>query len=321
MPVLPPFLLEPQYRDAVWGGQRLRPGLRTAEAWVIYEGNRICGGAWDGLTLLEAAREAPEAVLGTATLARLPRGSAPRFPVLVKLLDCAGWLSLQVHPNDEQAARLAGPGHFGKTEAWHILQSDPGAEILCGFTQGADPEAIRAAVADGTLLRFARHVAMQAGETILIPAGTVHALGPGLLLYEVQQTSDLTYRVWDWDRPASAERKLHIEESLQVLDPQSAPSPLPPPAFADGREHRLVRSPYFTLSLLTLDRQPLALDPAGGSFHALTVVAGQIELRGSHASLRLESGQSAVVPALGGAYEIWAEGAARVLKAAIEAEE
>ncbi|RPJ43039.1 MAG: class I mannose-6-phosphate isomerase, partial [Chloroflexi bacterium] len=200
------LVLEPQYRDYVWGGKRLRPGQVTAEAWVVYEGDRITNDPLAGKTLGEAADQFGPALLGQRVFQR----TGSRFPLLVKLLDCAQWLSLQVHPNDEQAVRLEGPGHFGKTEAWHILEADTGAEILCGFKTEAEQTNWQQAVRDGTILDYTQRVPIHTGETVFIHPGTMHALGPGLLVYEVQQTSDITYRVFDWNRPASAGRKLHI---------------------------------------------------------------------------------------------------------------
>jgi mannose-6-phosphate isomerase len=313
-PKLGAFILEPQYREYVWGGARLRPGQLTAEAWVIYAGNTIRGGALAGRVLSDVAEEFGEALLGERVVAR----TGLRFPLLVKLLDCAQWLSLQVHPNDEQAVRLEGPGHFGKTEAWHILQADPGAEILCGFKPGVAEAAWKQAVRDGTLLDDSRRVPMVAGDTVFIRPGTMHALGPGLLVYEVQQTSDITYRVWDWDRPMTAGRKLHIEQSLEVIDPAAGGDPVPQPPFIDGDRRKLVSCPYFTLQMLSTERVPVLLDPAGETFCALTVIEGQIELRGNGWSLALDRFESAVLPASAGSCTITASSRARVLAASVE---
>jgi mannose-6-phosphate isomerase len=306
--------LETQYREYVWGGSRLRPGQLTAEAWVVYEGDLIRGGPLDGRTLADAAAEYGAALLGERVVAR----TGLRFPLLIKLLDCAQWLSLQVHPNDEQAQKLENPASFGKTEAWHILQARPGAEILCGFKPGVPDAAWRQAVQDGTLLVLTRRVPLQTGDTVFIRPGTLHALGPGLLVYEVQQTSDITYRVWDWDRPLTAGRKLHIEQSLAVLDASAGGEAVPEPAFADGAQHVLVSCPYFTLRLLTSEHTPLALDPAGQTFMTLTVVEGQVELRGEGWSQALGRYESAVLPASSGACWLHAGSRAKVLLASVE---
>jgi len=306
--------LLPAYRDYVWGGHRLRPGQKTAEAWIVFEGDRIADGPWAGQTLAEAAEKHPDELLGRIPMAR----TATRFPLLIKLLDCADWLSVQVHPNDEQAVELEGAGHFGKTEAWHFLESEPGAEILGGLKPGTSPVTLHQAIREGGLLEIAQHLAVKAGDTVLIPAGMLHALGPGLLLYEVQQTSDITYRVYDWDRPASAGRKLHIEQSLAVTNAALTGQVIPPPALADGERHKLIHCPYFTLELLAANRQPVAPDTAGDSFHVLTVTQGQVRLSAPDGSLELGLRETALVPAGLGRYHLEAQESSKVLLAYVE---
>ena len=310
------FGLEPRYQEYVWGGQRLRPGQRTAEAWAVYEGDTISSGPLTGQTLAEAAQRFGAALLGKRVFAQ----TGLRFPLLVKLLDCADWLSIQVHPNDEQAVRLEGPGHFGKTEAWHILQADPGAEIVCGFQPGVAEQAALNAVSNGLVLDYAQKVSMQAGQTVLIRPGTMHALGPGLLVYEVQQTSNITYRVFDWNRPASAGRALHITQSIDVLRPENACAPVPLPPYQDGNHTRLVQCPYFDLDLLTGEHITFNLNTHRQTFHILTVAEGAITVQGQGWSRHFAVLQSAVVPANVGEYQIVPQGRVRVLKASVEAE-
>jgi mannose-6-phosphate isomerase len=142
----PAFQLIPVYRDYVWGGRRLRPEAeRTAEAWVVFEGDRIRSGPLAGLTLAEAAEKQGAALLGTRAFAR----TGTRFPLLIKLLDCADWLSLQVHPDDELALWLEGPGHFGKTEAWHFIEAAAGARILAGLQAGTTRAEMESAIRGG----------------------------------------------------------------------------------------------------------------------------------------------------------------------------
>lgn len=307
-----PILLEPEYRDYVWGGKRLKPPEEPiAEMWAVYEEDRIAAGPLKGKTLGEAAQEFGERLLGS----RPVRQTGSRFPLLIKLLDCARWLSVQVHPNDEQAARLEGAGMFGKTEAWYIIEADPGAELLAGFKPGLTAEELEEAVRGGTIVERMNHYAVKAGDTIFIRPGTVHALGPGLLVYEVQQTSDITYRVYDWNRPASEGRKLHIEKSLDVIDPQASGTPqaLPnPPGACD----RLVTNQYFTLEHLQLEGKPLALDTQGETFHCLTSIAGTAVLVGDGWEQPIRRFQSVVVPAAVGEYAIEAQAACQVLKSA-----
>ena len=309
------FKLQPEYRDYVWGGQALRPGQLTAEAWIVFEGDRIVTGPHAGLTLAEASAQDPAGLLGRVPVAR----TGARFPLLIKLLDCAQWLSVQVHPNDEQAIRLEGAGQFGKTEAWHFLNTKPGAEILAGLRPGVPPEELAQAIHGGkTLLDTSQHLKVYTGDTVYIPAGMLHALGPGVLLYEVQQTSNITYRVYDWDRPASAGRPLHIAQSLAVTNPALTGQIIAPPALEDGERYPLIRCPYFTLELIGASRQPIELDPAGESFHILTVTEGQAQLEGVGWQIDLEPLQTALVPAGAGAYRLTAANPARVLLAYVE---
>ncbi len=322
-----PFQLLPEYRDYVWGGDKLRPGyVPTAEAWVVYEGDLI-GGAQDGgaqnggahplagKTLAQATQ-----ILGKDLLGQIPLAATGlRFPLLIKLLDCAAWLSLQVHPNDQQARALEGPEHFGKTEAWYILDAEPGAEILCGFQAPVTPPELEQAVRQGRILDLARRIPLTGGDSIFIPAGMLHALGPGLLVYEVQQTSNLTYRVFDWNRPASDGRPLHIEQSLAVLDTQAVGQARPWPGTCEGQAQCLIACPYFTLELLAGSAQPFTLDTLGQSFHTLTVVEGQAQVAGAGWRHHLERFQTLVVPAACGAYTVQPlDSSTQVLKASVE---
>ncbi len=316
-PPLPKLLqLQPEYRDYVWGGERLRPGSApTAEAWVIYAENRIAGGRLHGRTLAQAAQ-----TYGIELLGRLPwQRTGSRFPLLIKLLDCAQWLSLQVHPNDEQALRLEGEGYFGKTEAWHILEAAPGAQLIAGCQTGVAPAALAEAVRRGAALDIAQRLTVQGGDTLFMPPGTLHALGPGLLIYEVQQTSDLTYRVYDWGRPETPARPLHLEKSLAALDAARRVEVKPAPRPEDGTRQTLVSCPYFTLEWLSARPAAHALDTAGETFHALTVIAGGATLEAGTERLELAQYHSALVTAAAGAYRLLPREGCRLLKASVEA--
>lgn len=303
------FQLEPVYRDYVWGGQRLRPEAeRTAEAWIVYEGDRIASGPLAGLTLAEAAQQHGAALLGRIPFAH----TGTRFPLLIKLLDCADWLSLQVHPDDRLAVELEGAGQFGKTEAWYFIESNPGAQILCGVQAGTPAAVLNEAIRAGLLLDHMRRLDVQAGSTIFIPAGMIHALGPGLLVYEVQQTSDWTYRVYDWGRPATPQRPLHIEKSIAAARPDLAGELLPLPT--GEAAFRLVQCPYFTLETLSSGGQALDLAVDGSSFHALTVINGAATLEGDGWKFDLERFQTGLVPADGGAYRLSPRGGFQVLR-------
>lgn len=313
------YELEPQYRERVWGGQRLKANdPPIGEAWIAFEESRVLGVEDAGRTLMELAQEYGARFLGSAVAERF----GARFPLLVKLLDCADWLSVQVHPNDEQARRLVGPDEFGKTEAWHFLEVEPGATILAGVREGTSEAALAEAIREGRVLEVARRVEVRAGETYLLPSGTLHALGPGMLLYEVQQSSDTTYRVYDWDRPASAGRRLHIEESVAVTDPRGVARLTPAPALRGTATARATLCPFFELELLQVEDEPLEADTRGLSFHVLTMTKGSLKVVCGDESARVGPYQTALVAGDAGAYAIEAEAgqAASLLRASVPVE-
>lgn len=303
--------LEPAYRDYVWGGERLRPGHNpTAEAWVVWENDIIESGQLAGKTLGEVASQYGAELLGTKSMA----WTGVRFPLLIKLLDCAQWLSLQVHPNDKLAVQLEGPGQYGKTEAWHILESQPDAKLIAGLKPNIPTDVLANSIRDGTVIDHVQYAPVSQGDTIFMPAGTLHALGPGLLVYEVQQTSDWTYRVYDWGRPQTETRKLHIEKSIQSTRADFTAPIIPPPTYGDGTMHKLVGCEYFTLELLSAVSNTINLDTKGESFHAITVIEGNAILKNGNEQVRLEKFQTAVVPANMRAYQLIPIGNCKALK-------
>lgn len=302
---LPAFLrLDPRYYPRVWGGDQLAPptadGTPVGEAWIADGQSVVRGGSLAGRTVSELMAAQPTALLGAGL------DAAGGFPLLIKLLDCHDWLSVQVHPNDEQAREMVGPEERGKTEAWHILQAAPGAELLAGVTPGTSAQALAEAIRRGGILDLAARRVVEPGDTVFIPAGTLHALGPGLLLYEVQQASDTTYRVFDWDRPASAGRRLHLEESVRVTDPGQQGEYRP--VGETGGLGELVSSGYFVLRGV----------PGGGAqdtdgrVQLVTTVEGTLTLEAGSQLLELPLYATALVPAATGPYRLRGEGRALV---------
>jgi mannose-6-phosphate isomerase len=309
--------LEPQYRERIWGGQRLRAAdPPIGESWIAYGPSRIAAGPLSGQTLDEVSAANGPGLLGSSLADRF----GARFPVLIKLLDCADWLSVQVHPNDEQARRMVGPGEFGKTEAWYFIDTDPGAQIMAGVKAGVGPTELAAAIRGGGILGVAGHVAVRQGEAILIPAGTLHALGPGLLLYEIQQASDTTYRVYDWDRPQSAGRKLHIEESVEVTLPVGPTELRRPQILAQTGAAPVIESAYFEVDLIDVSPSggPFAADTEGRRFHILTVIEGTAEIGCALERVRLSRFDTVLVAGSAGSYSIGAiDGPTALLRAAV----
>ncbi|HMS18355.1 MAG TPA: class I mannose-6-phosphate isomerase [Planctomycetota bacterium] len=243
--------MEPFKKTVVWGSRALEsygkgPAEHLGESWEIscVEGG-LSKDAASGRPLRDFFLEDPEHFLGSESALR-------SFPWLIKLLATADWLSLQVHPSDQQALDLVGRP-LGKRECWLILEATEGAEIFLGLREGAGKEDLRAALAAGTkeaVEAVLRRVTVRAGDLFDITPGTLHALGPGLVLLEVQQPVDLTYRVFDWQRVGldGKPRELHVEQSLAVLDENSRPSalaPLAPLAGIPGQ--RLLHNDKFRL--------------------------------------------------------------------------
>lgn len=293
--------LTPVYKDYVWGGNLLRPGQRTAEAWVAFDGNRVAHGALAGKTLREVvALHAPH----------LPDG----FPLLIKILDCAGWLSVQVHPNDEQAAQLEGAGKRGKTEAWHVLDCAADARLIAGVKPGTTQQALSDAIQNGKIMECVQVRPVQPGDTVFMPAGTIHALGPGMLVYEVQQASDITYRVYDWDRPASANRPLHIEKSLAVAQ-ASHHGHITPAHEQSKPARRLANCAYFALDALNFDETPMTFEDAPGAMRIFTVIEGGVDIASGQERVELGKFETAFYLADGAPCRVTPRGRARVLQA------
>src|SRR5699024_8970396 len=225
-------------------------GEPLAESWQVYAGNRIQNGAWRGRTLGELAGAAGAPLLGEEAVARY----GTTVPLLAKFIDAAKPLSIQVHPNDRQAAeREPGSGQQGKSEAWYVLQAQPGAGLIRGFKHPVTELEIREAVAAGTLEDLLSTIKASPGQVIYNPAGLVHAIGGGILLFEIQQSSDITYRLYDYQRrDASGNlRELHLDKALAVADLTPA-RPTPTPAAGPGVSRReLLRTPYFVMEALT----------------------------------------------------------------------
>ena len=312
---LNPFLkLVPSYRDYVWGGDRLRPGYNpTAEAWVVWEEDVVESGSLAGRTLGEAAGRFGEALLGAKTMTR----TGTRFPLLIKLLDCAQWLSLQVHPNDQQAVEMEGQGQFGKTEAWHIIDAQINSTLIAGLRPDTPAATVAASIRHGDIIEHVQYEAVSTGDTIFMPAGTLHALGPGLLVYEVQQTSDLTYRVYDWGRPQTEKRPLHIEKSIAVTQVDSRAPIIPMPDCKDGTQQTLFECEYFTLQILCASTKLITLDKKHESFDAITLIEGTAVLRAGDESLQLDKFQTAVIPASVGSYQFQPLTDCRALKSSL----
>ena len=297
-----PLRLKPIFQPRVWGGDRLDPAspAPVGEAWVVYEGNHVIGGAWAGRTLGDVAGELGAELLGATAVEQTGHG----FPLLIKLLHSREWLSVQVHPNDEQAARLEGLNTVGKTEAWHVLEADPGARVIFGLNGEHSTAELGRMAREGTFEDVLRYVPVERGDTLFTPAGCVHAIGPGLLIYEVQQTSDITYRLYDWNRPVTAGRALHLDKGLQVIGACESESTVCGQTPAGDDAAVLADCAYFRLEQVRGSDNPVRMDTGGQSFHALTVVEGEVEVQTRASRLQIGPLETILIPAALGAYDL-----------------
>jgi mannose-6-phosphate isomerase len=305
MPVQPVKLL-PRLDAKPWGGRRLEawgialpPGETIGEALLTAPEATVATGALAGMALGELAAKAPESWVGARGLAAT--GGRAIFPLLIKLIDGRADLSIQVHPDD----RAAAAAHLGtgKTEAYHLLDAAPGSVLYLGLDPKQRQEEFAAACrrADGSAARWLRQIPATPGMTILIPAGTPHALGAGIVLYEIQQPSNVTFRLDDWGRVDSAgrARQLHHAAGLAVLDPRSRPEPISPLRWGGNRAERdvLVATRYFALERIALATDGLARFGAVASPQVFTGLSGMTILDAAGGPVSLRLGETVVVPA------------------------
>jgi mannose-6-phosphate isomerase len=310
----------------VWGGRRLaelgkpiQSKERCGESWEVSDHRLhrsvVAVGPWAGRSLRFLMEERREALLGPAAAAHLT------FPWLIKLLDVQDWLSVQVHP-DAAAVRRLWPGEGSKTEAWLVLQADPGSRIYAGLLPGVNEPALRTALRQGTVADCLHSFAPRPGDCVFLPAGTIHAVGGGVLLAEVQETSDATFRLFDWRRrdAQGQARPLHIEEGLASIHWGAGPvAPIHVPDLAVGSGERrriaLVRCPSFHLDYV----EEQAAFPLGGMgrLQAVQVVQGQGRLRAANGEEPLSPGQTWVLPALMPAAECIPEPSVALLVASL----
>ncbi|MEL6895021.1 MAG: type I phosphomannose isomerase catalytic subunit [Planctomycetota bacterium] len=307
-----PLKFRPVLRQYIWGGERLRtkmnkpigegrlfPTGEYAESWeVVDHGDDqsvVDGGPHDGKTLSQLIQFEPAMMLGQDLLQRNP--GLDHLPVLLKFLDCNRVLSVQVHPDDAFASQMT-PPDLGKTEAWYIIDASPDAVIYAGLKSGVKRDDLAAAIAAGETQSVLHTLRPSAGDCVFIPAGTVHALGAGLLVAEIQQSSDTTFRLFDWNRMGAdgQPRPLHIDAALEVTDYHSGPVSFQcasPPS--EGWE-TLASCDKFTLQRFCDDGSDVAVANAD-RFEILTVVAGTFELRwgGQHETLNI--GDTRFLPA------------------------
>ena len=289
-----PLTFKPLYMERVWGGRELErvygrslpdPQQPIGEAWEIVdreaEQSVVDHGPLAGTTLHELWTTRREEIFGEGF------GDAPRFPILIKVLDARDDLSIQVHPPLRLAAELGGDP---KTEMWFIADSDPGAKLYVGLKRGVTKAAFEQAIATGTVADCVHAVIPQPGDSIFIASGRLHAIGAGFLIHEIQQNSDTTYRVFDWNRLGldGQPRALHVAQSLASIDFSDFEPAMDTP---DGE--RLASCPYFNTDRKSLATGQSVAHPVAGQFAILSVVEGALA---SAAGRRFPKGSFLILP-------------------------
>jgi mannose-6-phosphate isomerase len=300
--MLYPLRFHPLYKQYMWGGRKfetslgraLSPGENYAESWEICDhGADQSVAAWGplaGATLGELVARHGQELLGR-------NHALPRFPLIAKFLDARQTLSVQVHPNDAQAARL-NPPDSGKTEAWIILEAEAEGLIYAGLKPGVDRTTLQSAIREGRCADCLHSFHPQAGDCVFLPAGTVHSMGAGLLAAEIQQSSDTTFRLFDWNRlgPDGKPRPLHIEQGLKAVDYEMGPvNPQPAQAADRAGASRLVACDKFVLDRFTFD----APREIGGDdrCHILIILGGSLLVEGDPAAAPMSRGSTVLLPA------------------------
>jgi mannose-6-phosphate isomerase len=293
---LGPFRLAPWFSERPWGRLDLRPwysetGTKepVGEAWLTGPQCVVETGALAGRTLQQVAAEEGERLVGAGGKDDLKKDGGAEFPLLVKLLFPSEKLSVQVHPDDAMARAMGQPR--GKTECWYVLEANAGATIALGLGEGVTAEAVRAAIAAGTLEELLEWVPVEAGEMVFVDAGTVHSIGPGVVLLETQQTSDATFRLYDYGRG----RELHLEQGLRAMKMRTAAGKVRPRAM-DGFV-RLIEQKYFVVDRYDMAAGGEAIVPVDGAgcvvgLSGLATVVGE-----GREAVALPMGRAVVVPA------------------------
>lgn len=302
---MPPLRFQPLFKQRPWGGRRLaqrwhKPDATTtgwAESWEVVDlgddQSRVLGGPFDGRTLHDLVREHPDELLGR-------HAGCEQFPLLFKFLDAAETMSVQVHPNEAQAATLT-PGQHGKSEAWVILAAEPNSRLSVGLKPGIDRATLEQHLATGHVEQCLHSVHARVGDVISVPAGTVHAIGAGVALAEIQHPSDATFRLFDWNRRDTHGRlrPLHIEQALQCSDFSLGPvSPLAPRRLdaIDGLSEELIETEHFVWRRHTLTSDLFQL-PADDRCRILSLIDGHVQVMSSTGREPLVAGDSLVIPA------------------------
>ena len=323
-----PLLFEPNLHEVVWGGNQLKPykGLEPSdepigESWEVStvptSTSVICNGEYKGRDLITVINEQSENILGK----KVNEKYQGKLPLLVKFIDAKRDLSIQVHPNDQMAMRVH--GKMGKSEMWYVIKADEGAHLYAGFKEEITPEEYHKRIADGTITEVLADRQVKAGDVFYLPAGRVHAICGGILLAEVQQSSDVTYRIFDYNRPGmdGKPRELHTELAAQALDYHVEPNYRTEYIESSNKAVQIIDSPYFSVRVMEVSkpfhRDLLKYD----SFIITMCIEGdcKIYVRSTGEEILLKQGNSTLIPSAIADYDIIPQsGKTRIIDAFID---
>ena len=326
-----PLKFEPFLRTMVWGGEKIAAykGIETdipkiGESWEIsgYGAHPtvVAEGPDAGRTINELVQRYKEALVGKRVYAE----NGDEFPLLVKFIDAANDLSIQVHPNDAMAEKNHGKGFRGKTEMWYVIGADPGGALYCGLKDPLSPEAYSARVADGTITRVLARYEVHPGDVFFLPAGRIHAICRGCFVAEIQQTSDLTYRIYDYGRKGldGKPRELHTELAREAIDYDVLPDYRTTYKHSLNKEIEVVNCEYFTTSVFDLTKPLQKSLSSLDSFLIVMCVSGcgtlvDEEPDGSF-EVRLRQGETVLIPATSRSVKFEPQGEMKLLTSCIK---
>ena len=296
-----PLLFKPILKDRIWGGEKLASlgkqitSNTTGESWelsmVENDLSEVANGFYKNETIQSLINTHSKDVLGDSIIKRF----GPQFPLLFKFLDAKTDLSIQLHPNDELAKKRH--NSFGKTEMWYIMQADEDARIILGFKEDSSPEEYLTNLENKTLPSILKEYKVKKGDVFFIETGTIHAIGGGILLAEIQQTSDITYRVYDWDRvdENGNSRELHIDLALEAINYNKKDSEITHDKI-ENQENILVKCDFFTTNLIPLNGR-ININKSNDLFYVYICTEGDFNIEFESETISFKSGDTILIPA------------------------
>lgn len=297
-----PLQFEPILKERIWGGEKLKTLLHkpitsniTGESWELStvqgDVSIVANGELKGKSLTELINSFPDEILGTAVHTRFGK----QFPLLFKYLDAREDLSIQVHPNDELAKKRH--DSFGKTEMWYIMQADDNARIIVGFKENSNADEYLENLKNKTLLSILDNVKVQSGDVFFLETGTVHTIGAGIVVAEIQQTSDITYRLYDFDRVDANgnTRELHVDLALEAINYNKVETKK---SYTNksNQSNTVVDCPYFTTNFIPLDGV-ISVSKSGETFTVYMCVEGSFEIEYNNSKTQYIKGDTVLIPA------------------------